>query len=91
MSEFYDHETLMDTDYDQDTLDLMEVTLPALKTLYDHMERKMLEAVCDEDYEKVLIYSWRYGTLSSVITDIEITVPLPPKGERPLDGAAAED
>ena len=73
--DLFDSGLLMDIEYDEDTFKAIEKALPAMKELHDHLERKMLLAAIEEDLEKMLMYSWRYGDVAGAVTSMETILP----------------
>lgn len=56
---------------DEDTLACMGQALPTLRDLYDHLERKLLDASAAGDEAKLVLYAWLYGRVAAMVTEIE--------------------
>ena len=56
---------------DEEIVELMRRTLPALRKLYDALERQIVEAASDERFGEMFVLVWLYADVSNLVTEIE--------------------
>lgn len=58
-------------EFDEEIIELMRRVLPALKQLYDSLERQIVDAAGDERFGEMFVLVWLYADVSNLVTEIE--------------------